>query len=106
MTNELTKLRIALAESQTRERIAVQELQKMRQRAQDAEKALHWNNIEVDKDGFATNKAYVEITANLPILIKDIVFERMFLIDIYNIGDWAGDLQLHPEQYKWRKIHE
>lgn len=40
MTDELTKLRTALAEAQTRERIAVQELQKMRQRAQDAEKAL------------------------------------------------------------------
>jgi hypothetical protein len=40
MTDELTKLRTALAESQTRERIAVQELQRMRQRAQDAEKAL------------------------------------------------------------------
>lgn len=39
MTEE-DKLRTALAESQTRERIAVQELQKMRQRAQDAEKAL------------------------------------------------------------------
>jgi hypothetical protein len=30
MTDELTKLRTALAEAQTRERIAVQELQKMR----------------------------------------------------------------------------
>lgn len=39
MTEE-DKLRTALAEAQTRERIAVQELQKMRQRAQDAEKAL------------------------------------------------------------------
>lgn len=40
MTDEMNKLRTALAESQTRERIAVQELQKMRKRAQDAEKAL------------------------------------------------------------------
>lgn len=40
MTDELTKLRTALAEAQTRERIAVQELQKMRQRAEIAEKKL------------------------------------------------------------------
>lgn len=40
MTDELTKLRTALAEAQTRERIAVQELQKMRKRAETAEKKL------------------------------------------------------------------
>lgn len=40
MTYELTKLRTALAEAQTRERIAVRELQKMRQRAEAAEKKL------------------------------------------------------------------
>lgn len=40
MTDELTKLRTALAEAQTRERIAVQELQKMRQRAEIAENKL------------------------------------------------------------------
>lgn len=39
MTEE-DKLRTALDEALRRERIAVQELQKMRQRAQDAEKAL------------------------------------------------------------------
>lgn len=38
--DEQTKLRTALAEAQTRERIAVQELQKMRQRAEAAEKKL------------------------------------------------------------------
>lgn len=25
----------------------------------------HWNNIEADKDGFTTNKAYAEITASV-----------------------------------------
>lgn len=40
MQTEIEKLRTALAESQTRERIAVKELQKMRQRAEKAEKEL------------------------------------------------------------------
>lgn len=66
----------------------------------------HWNNIEEDKDGFASNKAYAEITASVPILVKDIVFGEMFVIDKNNMVDWSGDLQHHPNQYKWRKIHE
>lgn len=66
----------------------------------------HWNNIEEDKDGFATNKAYAEITASVPILVKDIVFGEMFVIDKNNMVDWSGDLQHNPNQYKWRKIHE
>lgn len=66
----------------------------------------HWNNIEEDKDGFATNKAYAEITASVPILVKDIVFGEMFVIDKNNMVDWSGDLHHHPNQYKWRKIHE
>lgn len=66
----------------------------------------HWNNIEEDKDGFASNKGYAEITASVPILVKDIVFGEMFVIDKNNMVDWSGDLQLHPNQYKWRKIHE
>ena len=43
MQTEIEKLRTALAEAQTRERIAVQELQKMRQRAEKAEKELARN---------------------------------------------------------------
>lgn len=66
----------------------------------------HWNNIEEDKDGFASNKAYAEITASVPILVKDIVFGEMFVIDKNNMADWSGDLQHHPNQYKWRKIQE
>lgn len=66
----------------------------------------HWNNIESDKCGFATNKAYAEITANLPILVKDVIWGEMFVIDKNNMADWSGDLQHHPNQYKWREIHE
>ncbi len=66
----------------------------------------HWSNIEEDKDGFASNKAYAEITASVPILVKDIFFGEMFVIDKNNMVDWGGDLQHHPNQYKWRKIHE
>lgn len=66
----------------------------------------HWNNIEEDKDGFATNKAYAEITASVPILVKDIVSGEMFVIDKNNMVDWSIYLQLHPNQYKWRKIYE
>jgi hypothetical protein len=66
----------------------------------------HWNNIEEDKDGFTTNKAYAEIVASVPILVKDIVFGEMFVIDKNNMAEWGGELQHHPNQYKWRKIHE
>lgn len=66
----------------------------------------HWNIIEEDKDGFATDKAYSEIVASVPILVKDVVWEEMFVIDKNNLIDWSGDLQHHPCQYKWRKIHE
>lgn len=66
----------------------------------------HWNNIETDKDGFATNKAYAEIASSVPILVKDVIWGEMFVIDKNNMIDWSGDLQHHPNQYKWRKIHE
>ena len=66
----------------------------------------HWNNIEADKDGFATNKVYSEIAASLPILVKDVVWNEMFVIDKNNMADWSGSLMHHPSQYKWRKIHE
>lgn len=38
--DEITKLKVALEESKTRERIAIKELQKMRQRAEKAEKSI------------------------------------------------------------------
>lgn len=66
----------------------------------------HWNNIEKDKDGFATNKAYAEIKANLPVLVKDVIWGEMFVMDKNNMADWSGDIQTHPNQYKWRKIYE
>ena len=66
----------------------------------------HWNNIETDKDGFATNKAYAEITANVPILVKDVIWGELFVVDKNNMVDWSGDLHHRPAQYKWRKIHE
>lgn len=66
----------------------------------------HWNNIEADKDGFTTNKAYTEIAASVPILVKDVIWGEMFVIDKNNMVEWSGALQHHPNQYKWRKIHE
>jgi hypothetical protein len=66
----------------------------------------HWNNIEADKDGFTTNKAYAEIAASVPILVKDVIWGELFVVDKNNMVDWSGDLQHHPNQYKWRKIHE
>ena len=66
----------------------------------------HWNNIETDKDGFATNKAYAEMTASVPILVKDVIWGEMFVVDKNNMVDWSGSFQTHPSQYKWRKIYE
>ena len=66
----------------------------------------HWSNIETDKDGFATNKAHSEIAASVPILVKDVIWGEMFVVDKNNMVDWSGCFQTHPSQYKWRKIHE
>lgn len=66
--------------------------------------AKQW--IKADRDGFTTNKAYAEIAASVPILVKDVIWEYMFVIDKNNMADWSGALQHHPNQYKWRKIHE
>ena len=66
----------------------------------------HWNNIEEDKDGFTTNKAYAEITASVHILVKDVIWGEMFVVDKNNMADCSGALLHHPNQYKWRKIHE
>ena len=66
----------------------------------------HWYNIETDKDGFATNKAYSEIVASVPILVKDVIWGELFVVDKNNMVDWSGSFQTHPRQYKWRKIHE
>lgn len=66
----------------------------------------HWKNIEEDKDGLATNKAYAEIAASVPILVKDVVWGELFVVDKNNMVDWSGALHHHPNQYKWRKIHE
>lgn len=66
----------------------------------------HWNSIEEDKYGFTTNKAYAEIAASVPILVKDVIWDEIFVIDKNNMAEWSGAVQMHPTQYKWRKIHE
>lgn len=66
----------------------------------------HWNNIEEDKDGFATDSACDEVRESMPILVKDEVWSCFFVVDASNISDWLGEIQLHPRQYKWRKIQE
>lgn len=65
-----------------------------------------WHDIAKDKDGFATNKAYSEIASSVPILVKDVVWDEMFVVDKNNIVDWSGSFETHPSQYKWRKIQE
>lgn len=65
-----------------------------------------WHDIEIDKDGFATDAALTEISATLPVLVKDVMWNEIFVVCENNICDWRGEVFHHPYQYKWRKIHE
>lgn len=65
----------------------------------------HWNSIDEDKDGFATEDAYDRIVYGLPVLVKEVATGEVYAINKTDIVDWSGELYHHPRQYKWRKIH-
>lgn len=67
----------------------------------------HWNSIDEDKDGFATEKAWDELFAMRPILVKNIIDNEYFVLQYaYQYEDWSSDLTTNPYNFKWRKIHE
>lgn len=66
----------------------------------------HWNSIDEDRNGFASDEAYDRIVNSLPVLVKEVATGEVYAINKTDIGDWNGELYHHPRQYKWRKIHE
>ena len=67
----------------------------------------HWQHIETDKDGFATEDALDELWNNRPVLVKDIQDNYYFIIqNESDFADWGAELYHKPQYFKWRKIHE
>lgn len=67
----------------------------------------HWQHIETNKDGFATEEALDELWDNRPVLVKDVRDNSYFVLQVpYQFVDWGNDLHTKPQYFKWRKIHE
>ena len=67
----------------------------------------HWQHIETDKDGFATEEALDELWNNRPVLVKDIQDNYYFIIqNESDFADWGAELYHKPQYFKWRKIYE
>lgn len=66
----------------------------------------HWNSIDEDKDGFATEDVYDRIVYRLPVLVKEVATGEVYAINQTDIGDWSEELYYHARRYKWRQIHE
>lgn len=65
-----------------------------------------WNDIETDKDGFATSESLDAIFDRLPRLVKDSRSGEIELIDYDNAPEWRGDIERKPSRYRWLGIHE
>ena len=72
---------------------------------QEIEALIQWHNIQTDKDGFATDNAHDEIFRQLPSLVRDKQDGQIKLIDYDNATEWRGYLELRPNRYQWRPIH-
>lgn len=67
----------------------------------------HWNSIDEDKDGFATEDAWQELWDNRPALIKDMQDNSYFVLqEPWQFADYSNDICKAPRHFKWRKIHE
>lgn len=67
----------------------------------------HWNSIDEDKDGFATEEAWQELWDNRPVLLKYMRDNSYFVLQaLWQFADYSNDICTAPRHFKWRKIHE
>lgn len=67
----------------------------------------HWNSIDEDKDGFASEETWDMLWLNSPVLVKDVRDNSYFVLqESSQFIDWSNDICTKPQYFKWRKIHE